>query len=173
MLTRVGDTFQAIVDVEATAEEADELADRVLDWLVEIGELDRVESAHRNEARVEGLEVVTRRTVFWSLTGEQELGCPSCGWTTAPEGFGVEAADGAWRDVLGEAVGTWYEGGPDRLACLRCHHEAGLNDWHWSPPWGFGYLGFRFWGWPPFRPEFLAELAALLGHRTVHPYGKL
>jgi hypothetical protein len=63
--------------------------------------------------------------------------------------------------------------GPDRNQCPHCGHSVGLNDWTWSPPWGFGYLGITFWNWPPVKSEFLAEIGDRLGHRTVHPCGKM
>ena len=47
------------------------------------------------------------------------------------------------------------------------------NDWAWSPPWGFGHLGIKFWNWPLLTGEFRAEVADLLGHRTVYPRGKV
>src|SRR5947207_3389281 len=71
------------------------------------------------------------------------------------------------------SAGTWYGGGPGEVTCLSCRRGAGLNDWRWSPPWGFGCLGFEFWGWPAFTPPFLSAFGVLLGHRTVYPYGKL
>jgi hypothetical protein len=49
----------------------------------------------------------------------------------------------------------------------------GLNDWRWQPPWGFGYLGFEFWNWPPLSQGFIAEVGRRLGHRTVLVAGKL
>ena len=160
----MGDRFQAIVDVEATAGEADALADRMLSWFLETGVLLSYEEVYRNESTLDGLEVATTRTVFYSLDDEPSLSCPRCGWGTTAQ---------RWPAV-DEAISRWYEGGPDSLVCQGCGRGAGLNDWRWSPPWGFGYLGFTFWNWPEaLSPAFLAEVSARLGHRTVHPYGKL
>ena len=158
----MGDYFQSIVDVEATEDEAEDLADTLLAWLVEVGELSSPDDATRNEIRTEGLVVFTRRRVYYSLTGEFRVTCPHCRWS----------ADDDW-DALTDAIGTWYDGGPGEVTCLSCRRGAGLNDWRWSPPWGFGCLGFEFWGWPAFTPPFLSAFGVLLGHRTVYPYGKL
>lgn len=158
----MGEHFQAIVDVEATEDEAEALADAAVAWLVETGVV-TPEAVYRNESSTVGLEVFTRRTVFYSMTGYLELSCPSCGWSAEPEGI----------EDFNEVLGGWVDGGPGELTCVGCAGKAHLNDWRWSEPWGFGCLGFQFWGWPTFSPEFLDEFAARLGHRTVHPYGKL
>jgi hypothetical protein len=65
----VGSYFQPIIDVEATAEEADALADRLLAWLVERGEVEPG-WVTRNETSIDGVVVDTRRTVFYSRTDD-------------------------------------------------------------------------------------------------------
>lgn len=54
-----------------------------------------------------------------------------------------------------------------RRVVRGCGRVVGLNDWRWQPPWGFGYLGFKFWNWPPLAQGFIAEAGRRLGHRTV------
>ena len=46
--------------------------------------------------------------------------------------------------------------GEFRVTCPFCHWSADDD-----------------WGWPAFTPPFLSAVGALLGNRTVHPYGKL
>jgi len=169
----VGANFQAIVDVEATAEEADELADATLAWLVGTGVVSAADQVSRNEvSTAQGLEILTGRNVFYSLTGEQWLTCAHCDWTTDPGHTRIGDHVGEWAELT-DTIGRWYDGGSGDLSCPNCDRAASLNDWHWSPPWGFGCFGLRFWHWPTLSPAFLAEVSARLGHRTVYPYGKL
>jgi hypothetical protein len=177
----MGEYFQTIVDLQATDEQAEALGALVLAWLVDGG---IVEATCRDESRggghapgpryaaavVEpdeglhrlnnnGLHVVTGRTVFFSM-GVDAIACPWC--TTAV----------AW-ERLSDAVDEWYAGAAGTRRCGGCGRVMGLNDWRWQPPWGFGYLGFEFWNWPPLAKGFLAEVGRRLGHRTVLAAGKL
>jgi hypothetical protein len=68
----------------------------------------------------------------------------------------------------------WYEQkGPGILACPHCGEERPITEWQHDPPWGFGYLGFEFWNWPPFEPSFVEAAAKQLGHRVILVEGKL
>lgn len=156
----VGSHFQSIVDVDATPAEAGPLADHLLAWLVARGEVEPG-FVRRDETSIEGVTVTTQRRVYYSLTGDQDIACPHCDVPTTLE------------DHLGEAVDEWYTTGRDLATCPSCRRDVGLNDWIWSPPWAFGYLGVTFWGWEWFSDDFLGEVAAQLGHRIVRPYGKL
>jgi predicted RNA-binding Zn-ribbon protein involved in translation (DUF1610 family) len=185
----VSEWFQTIADVEATAEEAEGLAAAALAWLVESGIVVAEETdctldgpghapgpnyatavthpdpnfltLHEN-----GLSVVTGQTVFFSM-GADEVTCPQCGQVTP-----LEHDDDAWQ-ALADTIGVWYDGGSGDHPCPACGKAVGLNEWTWSPPWGFGYLGLKFWNWPELSPQFLAEVSRRLGHRTVHPCGKM
>lgn len=85
---------------------------------------------------------------------------------------GTGAPTDAWEE-LSDAIQVWFDGGAGDHSCPNCRHLIGLNDWTWSPPWGFGHLGIDFWNWPQLSPHFLAEVSQRLGHRTVHPVGKM
>ena len=174
--------FQTIVDLQATGEEADELGALVLAWLVDCG---IVEAACRGDSHLgeghapgaryamavvepdqdlhrmwsNGLYVITGRTVFYS-DGVDAIACPDC------------ATAVAWGQ-LSDAIDEWYAGAAGARGCGGCGRVLGLNDWRWQPPWGFGYLGFEFWSWPPLAPGFIAEVGRRLGHRTVLVAGKL
>jgi predicted RNA-binding Zn-ribbon protein involved in translation (DUF1610 family) len=179
--------FQTIADVEATADEAEGLAAATLAWLVETGivvaeETDCVlgRAGHAPGPRyaaavtetypglltlhTNGVEVITGQTVFFSM-GADDVTCPHCGQVTNLEGD-------AWQ-ALSDTIGVWYDGGTGEHPCPGCGKAVGLNDWTWSPPWGFGYFGLKFWNWPELSPRFLAEVSQRLGHRTVHPEGKM
>jgi hypothetical protein len=171
--TALGDYFQTIADVEADAEEADELADAVVSWLLETGVVLSADCVSRNEVTTEGLVVLTGRNVFYSMTGENEITCPHCGQVTASDCDDDDRPIGVWQDLL-DTIGVWYDGRRGDRPCPSCDNSVELNDWIWSPPWGFGYLGFTFWNWgEPLRPQFKAEVSHRLGHRTVYPHGKL
>jgi hypothetical protein len=170
--TALSSNFQTIVDVEAKAEEADELADAILAWLVETGVIPSLDCVSRNEVSTEGLVVITRRHVFFSLIGEDEITCPHCGHAMPVECDAQGFAIGMWQELF-TTIGEWYDGGRGDRPCPRCAKSVELNDWIWSPPWGFGCLGFEFWNWDLLSPEFKAEVSRRLGHRTVHPYGRL
>jgi hypothetical protein len=70
-------------------------------------------------------------------------------------------------------VGEWCAGRTGVRACPACSKPVGINEWTWSPPWGFGYLGFQFWNWPILDPGFVSAVSDRLGHRTVRPCGRL
>lgn len=174
--------FQTIIDLQATDEQAEELGALVLAWLVDAG---IVEATYRDDdplgeghapgpryatAVVEpyehlhrrwnnGMRIITGRTVFYSM-GVDTIICPHC------------ATAVAWEQ-LSDAVDEWYAGAAGTRHCGGCGRVMGLNDWCWQPPWGFGYLGFEFWNWPPLTQEFIAEVERRLGHRTVLAEGKL
>jgi hypothetical protein len=189
----VGDWFETIADVEAAADEADGLAAATLAWLVNTGVVLAEPTtcvlsglAHApgpqyatavTEAdpgllslRTNGVQVITGRTVFFSM-GADRVTCPACGHSTELSDQGGQP-NHAWHE-LSETIGVWFDGGTGTHACLNCGNLVDLNDWTWSPPWGFGYLGITFWNWPPLAPHFLAEVSRRLGHRTVHPSGKM
>ncbi len=191
----MGDWYQTIADVQATPDESADLAATVLAWLVDAGIVlgeptDCVLSGegqgyppgpnyaaavteaepHLLALRTNGVAVVTGRTVFYSM-GADTVTCPACGRRTELTDEDGEPND-AWHE-LSDTISVWFDGGSGTHACPNCRNPVELNDWTWSPPWGFGHLGFTFWNWPPLNPQFLAEAARRLGHRTVYPVGKL
>jgi endogenous inhibitor of DNA gyrase (YacG/DUF329 family) len=189
----MGEWFQTIADVEATPDAAEDLAAATLAWLIASGIVVAEETdcalsglAHAPgpryltavvEAdpslftlRTNGVQFDTGRAVHYSM-GADEVTCPRCQHTVAlTDERG--APNDAWQD-LADTIDVWYSGGTGERPCPHCGYAVGLNDWTWSPPWGFGYLGITFWNWPPLHPRFLAGIGERLGHRTVHPYGKV
>jgi endogenous inhibitor of DNA gyrase (YacG/DUF329 family) len=186
----VGDWFETIADVEATAEEADRLGAEVLSWLVAegvvlaeptdcvLGGPGHPPGPHYARATIEpcdfllrrdpnGLRVLTGRSVFYSM-GLDRVVCPHC------QAAVLDERNDVFSSFFSPAIDEWYSaGGTGTRACPYCGKPVGLNEWDWSPPWGFGYLGFEFWNWPLLDPGFVAEVSHRLGHGTVRPCGKL
>ncbi|NBD12441.1 FmdB family zinc ribbon protein [Corallococcus silvisoli] len=181
----MGDSFQIIVDKDASADEAPRLAAQIRDWLVarriiepELTDCALGDSGHRpgpgrtaavdapdEEAwswrlQANGLEIEMGRTVFFTIGGE--LTCRACGARFEPE------------DGWSEAVDDWYSGNDGaEFECPECGTPERLVEWNGEFPWGFGNLGFKFWNWPPLSERFTQELAEQLGHRTLLVRGKL
>jgi hypothetical protein len=185
----LGEWFETVADVEATPEEAARLGAEVLSWLVKQGIVMAEETdcvlgnrghqpgpnyvaataelwADMHRLATNGFRVVTGRTVFYSM-GVDQVVCPHC------EAVAVDDQDkGSWSD-FSPVIDEWYAGGAGVRPCKHCGQPVGINDWEWSPPWGFGYLGFEFWNWPMLDPSFVAAISNRLGHRTVQPRGKI
>ena len=185
----MGEWFETIADVEANPEDADHLGAEVLSWLVEQGivvaeptECILGNHGHRpgpnyaaatvepwddlHELATNGFRVVTGQSVFYSM-GVDQVVCPHC------KAVVVDGQDqDSWSD-FSPVIDEWYLGGTGVRACRHCGKPVGINEWGWSPPWGFGYLGFEFWNWPMLDPGFVAAVSNRLGHRTVQPCGKL
>lgn len=182
----MADSFQSIVDPEATAAEAPALAGRVLRWLIDehivVG--DRTDcilgdggyapgpayvkataapDKYLLEMRTNRVEVVSTRTVFHNGALGFEIVCSSCGGRFEPP-------SGCW----GDAVGEWYDGsGVGMLACSGCGAARAITDWQHDPPFGFGHVGFTFWNWPRLTEEFVSQVGKQLGHRVFVVLGKL
>ena len=189
----MGDYFSTITDVEATAEEADRLSERVLQRLIERGiilasKIDCVLGAelgyppgpnareviegadqHFANLRTNGLEVVTERHVQW--TTELEVWCPHCQYAMVHWNPPTpKEQEDAWM----VAVDEWYKGGAGLLRCPHCRQPTPIAEYQQGDfPWGFGNLAFVFWNWTPLKPAFIQEVAILLGHRVVLSADKL
>ncbi|MFF0478298.1 hypothetical protein [Streptomyces sp. NPDC004284] len=179
----MGDTFQTIADLEATAEEAGALGERVGAWLV--GEGIAVPAGdlmddkawyvpgprwthvtdERRHLGTDGLAVVTGRTVFFGSPGKGGSPiCPHCATVDPDE-----------RAVFSTAMDTWWRTGAADVPCPACRRTVPLAAWEWENDFfAFAYLGIEHWNGPFLRPGFIAELTEVLGgHRTRLLAGKL
>ena len=187
----MGDCFQKLGDLDATADEAQDLAAGALAWLVaeEIvsGELTdcalgglasppgrcRVKAlrdagdadgwwTNTGRGAVNGLRVdVGRQVYFGGQGGVSDAGCPKC--------RGVEP----FRD-FSDALDDWYTTGVADHACPLCSRRSLINDWILEPQWGVGHLQLTFWNWPKLSEQFREDISAQLnGHRLVYLYDKL
>ena len=184
----MSDWFQTITDIDVGPAEAEQVATAVLEWLIAsgivvaeltdcaVGDGHAPGSNFGNAVReadprllglqANGMKVITGRTVFSSMDADR-VTCPHCR-------SAIDLHDGqdAWNQ-LSATINGWYEGEQGSTACWVCGRAVGLNNWEWDPPWGFGYLGFQFWNWPPLEDRFVNDVARRLGHRVVLPRGKL
>jgi hypothetical protein len=174
----MGDSYQTIVDLDATEEEARHLGAKVRDWLLARGivqpspegegklavgpaleqSLDEPWLARtRSEMWTDtnALRVQVGRTVFFAVG--VELKCRACGHDFEPD-----------NEAWGAAVDAWYEGDDTvKLSCLRCGHSEKLTEWDGPNPWAFAHLGFEFWNWPHLSTRFVREVVEQLGGHRV------
>ncbi|GGT85248.1 MULTISPECIES: hypothetical protein [Streptomyces] len=177
----MGDCFQTIADIDATAEEAGALGARVVTWLVTEG-IVRAERRYEmlgrpvyspgprwddvtewtNEGGCDGLAVITDPTVFrGSLGSDGSAVCPHCS---------ARATAAPWP----EAAEIWHRTGTAELPCPVCDRMVPLPEWTWEGDrFAFAHLGFEIWNAARPRPEFVAEFGRVLGHRIRTVAGKL
>lgn len=179
----MGDFFQKLGDLDATAEEAPGLAASVLDWLVAqdivsaeltkcaLGGLGRRPglcnaSALRNPDDAggvwttqwpNGLQIEVRRQVYYGgQSGVSDAICPQCG---SAETF----------NEFSTALDDWYERAVPDHACPVCSRRSLINEWKLDPQWGVGHLQLTFWNWPPLSERFNQAVAAHLNnHRLLY-----
>jgi len=182
----VGTWLQIVADIEASENEAAELARKVSTWFVSKGIIaatpaprlstsDDIEYLPGPKAESvlddpgEGslrphntVSITTGRTVFHTYQDSFSLICEKCG---------AHNEDGA---VWAEAVGEWYDDrGPGILACEKCGFAQPITRWRFDPDWGFGFLGFTFRDWPSLDRAFIEDISTVLGHKIVYIYTKL
>ncbi len=197
----MGDWFQTIVDVQAAPQEADALATDVQAWLISSGIVlpDRTDcvlgkdlgyppgpradevvgasgwSTPWQNVWANGLDITTTRTVFDGGQGEPTaVACPYCSTTIELVDEYFELDEEAWAP-FGAVVDGWGEGRDVVIACPACSRRVEPAAWKWDDDYfALGHLGFTFWNWPPFRPEFIEEFGRRLGnHHPVLVGGKL
>ncbi|MER6443707.1 hypothetical protein [Streptomyces venezuelae] len=167
-------SFQTIVDLDATAEDAVAHGERVAAWLVGEGIVQlpdhgpgpRWERAtgFREPSGSDGMTVVTGRTVFFS---PQQSGAPVCPYCAVAFGDGH-------REVFSPVMDAWWNTGRGEVPCPACGRGVPLAAWEWAGDGlAFAYLGFEFWNGPALLPEFVTELGQELGHRTRFVRGRI
>lgn len=185
--------LQVLADLEATAEEAEELARKVVDRLASGGIIQAVDNSHgavtdrsyvsgpeyvraidpaatATSAITKDFEVEVGRTVFWDASGPESIRCPHCA-TSIPLQGGVDA-EANWNRISA-VIDEWTDGGDGLYQCPNCGRSIMLNDWQWTPLWGFGHLGFIFTDWPKLSSRFVDDLSSLLEHNLVYQAYKM
>ena len=196
----MGDSFEMVVDVDVSVEDAEAKAKDVLEHLTSIG---LIASEPTDDCVLSGLghrpgefistlyklepgelpfwELVTcgvesnaeRNFNFWAVGPAFEgLTCPSCGST-------VVRPEESFMDAVGRAIGAWCkETTEPEVTCPNCSAGHSITRWVCRPPLGFGNLSFTFWNWPSldsiaWRIDILGSISAATGHRLVHTFGRL
>ncbi len=195
----MSDNFEMLVDVDATAQEAEDVCPAVLGHFRTLGlitgEANREcvlgGKGYRPGAAVAALYKLQKREYpFWELLTcgvEPQVGrgfndlalgevcegfcCPSCAAEIEP--FGE-----AFGDAVSKAIREWEDGsGWARVPCPNCRKTRPITEWPCKPPLGFGNLSFRFWNWPPLNsPAWAIDIAGIVrdvsGHTIVRTYGR-
>jgi hypothetical protein len=188
----VSDHTITIIDRDVHPDEAESLAQSIVDWLVEseivereltdcvLGGSGKGHRPARNFMRVTGQPEDPKVSNMnhaefhrWVTNGLQITlgrhmtvsGEGSYEVAICPEcSAGQEVFDEAWN----QAGTEWIETGIGLLACEDCGRSTNVSDWGHREPIGFGALSLQFWNWPPpFADEFLDEIRRRLGHRII------
>jgi hypothetical protein len=182
----MGNSFQVIVDRDATESEAAALGRLVLSWLVceqiveadptrclndsdlayapgakmESWVADAAQARHTRSLEINGLEVITGKTVFPSIDNEPEATCPKGHTRVPPEDVLDLAAE--WQDAVE----------PVLMECPTCDGAFAVTEWDFGHAIAFGYLGFWFWNWPfPLTDKLIGSVATLVApHRLAVIY---
>jgi hypothetical protein len=177
-----------IVDCDATLEEAPELAEIVIGWMISEGIVVPTdsklpgwpkhypggprlgewaaspESAGDITRQAEGVDIEIGRQVFFNMSAD--------GWPDAicPNGHRQPLLKGDF-DVVSE----WYAAtGSARLLCMTCQSAYPAPEWAFEPDFALGNLGFTFWNVPPLSPRLVEQVELLLSpHRVAAVAGTL
>ena len=111
---------------------------------------------------VNGLEVITLRSVFHNGGGGLDsISCPVCG---------LNVIDTRWS----EAIVEWFnDTGKEELECIHCKSIKLITNYIFTPTWGFGVLGFKFWNWPQLNMAFLNSIEQLTGSQIKIIHGRI
>lgn len=193
----MSDNFEMLVDVDAAAEEAKDVARAVLDrfrklgWITGQADSECVlggEGYRPEPAIADWYKLPKREYPFWKLHTcgvEPRVGREFNAWALGPvfQGFICPSCAAEFGDELGDSVGDaisewWHESGPALVACPKCRMEHSITEWQCKPPLGFGNLSFTFWNWPRLdSPSWVIDIAGIVrditGHRIVRTYGHI
>jgi len=194
----MSDSYQALIDWDATAQTASALADRAIGALIE----QNIILADPNPDCVLGTNGYPPGPALRGLYDLGEHEC--CYWDLATNG--VEVTVGRWinmfaipmlewivcphceakyrlerqfGDRFGEEIGRWlkeYE--TSAIVCESCGEGSRVDKGQAKPHLGFSILTFQFWNWPSLNaPTWKIDLpdvlSAALGHGLTHTWGRL
>ncbi len=193
----MSDSYLALLDPMATADDADERAERIRHALIAEGIMlaetspdcvlggvghppgprlrDIYEPGHGERHPGEGLltcgvEVCTGKYV-------NQFGFVVFNWAKCP------ACDSMFEydivDRMAEAARTFLESNePPMVACPSCSVVSRAQAWTSEPPLGFCYLAVQFWNWPSFdsfgwRESVPRMLWRAVGNPMLSGYGRV
>ena len=186
----MGEYYQKIAAPDVVEEAVASTAECLLAWLVNrqivLGERkdctlgsadgfppgDRAESALAPAAyqgwrkrRPIGVELITKRTVFFRLDHAQSSVCPSCRQQNGPDFF---------EKTVFPKIDEWFsKNGNMEILCIHCDRRTELRHWRFDPTWAFADFGLIFWNWPMLSDRFFGELSVVTGSRIVYVADKL
>jgi hypothetical protein len=195
----MSDSFEMLVDVDATLSEANAVSQAVLDRFRQLGLITGEANSdcvlggtgYRPGPAVADLYKREKREGrFWEMLtcgvepnvgrsfNEYALG-PVCEGFTCPSCGAHIASYAGLGDALFKAIGEWMDQAGQALTpCPICSAEHPITQWQCKPPMGFGNVSFRFWNWPPFGPpswkiDIPGIVREVTGHSIVSTYGHL
>jgi hypothetical protein len=197
----MSDSFEMLIDVDATPSEANGVAKAVLERFRKLGLItgrtDRDCVLGDGKGYRPGPAVRTLCKLgkgyfpFWEMSPcgvESRIGRrynydalgPSC------EGFACPACEADFEpfgndlaEAIAKAADKWAdETGPGNVTCPQCRKKQPVTDWRCKPPLGFGNVSFRFWNWPPLQlPVWKIDIPAIVrevtGHSIVKTHGHI
>lgn len=196
----MSDNFEMLVDVDASSEDAERLANHVVDRLRNLGLISGSLSGdcvlggtgYRPGPKVPDSYVLEpREGRFWELRTcgvEPKIGRGFNMWALGPvcEGltctscrFHIQPFDDELEESVGKAINEWLEQtGSALVRCPRCCQQRSIAEWECKPSLGFGNLSFTFWNWPPLNSSsWEIDIAAIVrdctGHTMVRTYGHI
>nr|WP_068891035.1 hypothetical protein [Pedobacter panaciterrae] len=97
-----------------------------------------------------GLEIIHTKTVFdTGGNGLDSMRCPGCHAEVLTEDYSF--------------IEKWWSEERTTFTCTNCDESYEINEFIFTPEWGFSNLGFRFWNFPWFTTQFKEDLEGILG----------
>ena len=130
------------------------------------------------QAQLTGLYFETQRTLFFPGEdgGVRAVICPSCQQVIAGEPEAVTGNCLDWPDIYQEEdlfiynwMDRWISDHINRFSCPLCAQEADINQFDFTPQWGFSNFAVIFGNGLSgiFKQYFLDELAEKIGYEIV------
>jgi hypothetical protein len=194
----MSDTFEMLVDIDATPSQADGVVRAVLERFRNLGLIagdanpDCVLGGigyRPGPAVAELYQRQKREGRFWELVTcgvEPHVGRAFNEWALGPacEGFvcpacgaHIEPFGNALGDEMATAASEWVnESGGALVSCPECLSNRPITEWQCRPPFGFGNLSFRFWNWPQldstlWKIDIAGVVQQVSGHTIVKTNG--
>jgi hypothetical protein len=160
----MGDPFEALVDVDATPDDAPRLASAMIGWLTAEGIIDATPideskgwgtvdyrrgpnyqqtiadphdpyAATFSQLKLGRLEVTTGRTIYYPYEGAPGPAvCPMCGYSIVLTDPATGRLTGDW-EPFSDALGDWQDGGSGTVVCPNNGSSIAINDWQWQGDW--------------------------------------
>ena len=196
----MSDTFEMLVDVDATTEEAVELSKQIVVQFRHKGLIagqpneDYVLGGvgYRPGPEIEGLYQNEKGEYpFWELQTcgiEIRVGkgfnewalCECCEGFTCPVCHKeIDDFDDEFQETFNEAIVQWLdESGNAEIACPKCHKRIPVVKWECKPPLAFGNMAIRFWNWPSldsktWKVVIIGLVRDVTKHNIVYTYGRV